>query len=134
MGAAPTHAGGIVYRVSTGEPEILLVTARRAPQEWVYPKGHIEAGESPEETAVREVEEEAGVTARIVRPLADVVIHVRGERQRIRYFLMRADGDGAPGEGRRSCWVASGEALRRLQHDTSRAVLREALAGDVWHH
>jgi 8-oxo-dGTP pyrophosphatase MutT (NUDIX family) len=34
---------------------------------WVLPKGMIEAGETPEETAVREVKEEMGVEARIVR-------------------------------------------------------------------
>jgi 8-oxo-dGTP pyrophosphatase MutT (NUDIX family) len=132
----PTHAGGVVYRIANREPEFLLVTARRAPHIWVYPKGHIEPGESPEDAAVREVREEAGVTARIVGPIDDVAIEVAGERQRIRYFLMRAedDGDGAPGEGRRSCWVTAGEALRRLPHATSQAVLRKALAGELWHH
>jgi 8-oxo-dGTP pyrophosphatase MutT (NUDIX family) len=129
----PTHAGGIVYRQRV-EPEILLVTARRSPHDWVYPKGHIEAGESPEETAVREVLEEAGVAARIVRPIEDVEIDVAGERQRIRYFLMTADGQGTPGEGRRSCWVTVDEALGRLPYETSRAVLRKALAGEPWHH
>ncbi len=123
-----------MYRIANHEPEFLLVTARRAPQTWVYPKGHIESGESPEEAAVREVQEEAGVAARIVGPIDDVTIDVAGERQRIRYFLMKADRDGTPGEGRRSCWVTADEALRRLPHATSQAVLRKALAGELWHH
>src|SRR5580765_335055 len=97
----PTHAGGVVYRMAQGLPEFLVVTARRRADEWVYPKGHIEFGETPEEAATREVHEEAGVTAVVIGPLDDVRIRSAGEDQAIRYFLMRAIQDGSPGEGRR---------------------------------
>ena len=39
---------------------------------WALPKGHIDAGESPAETAVREVREETGVEGRLVEKLGDV--------------------------------------------------------------
>ena len=64
--AGSTHAGGVVYRLKDKTPELLVVTARRDPSAWVLPKGHVERGESTEQTAVREIFEEAGVTARIV--------------------------------------------------------------------
>lgn len=123
----PTHAGGIVYRIRDGFPEFLLVTARRNPQQWVYPKGHIEPGEDAERAAVREVEEEAGVQATIVEPLDDVEIDLVHEHQKIRYFLMEAKDDGVPREGRRSCWVRADDALRSLAFPESRASLRQAV-------
>src|SRR4051812_19688096 len=55
------QAGGIVFDVVEGQPRILLVTARRDPSHWIFPKGHVEPGEMADETARREVREEAGV-------------------------------------------------------------------------
>jgi len=43
--------------------------ALRRGGEWVFPKGHLEAGERPPETAVREVREECGLDVRIIAPL-----------------------------------------------------------------
>jgi 8-oxo-dGTP pyrophosphatase MutT (NUDIX family) len=123
----PTHAGAIVYRLRSGVPEFLLVTARRRPHEWVYPKGHIESGESAEQTAVREVEEEAGVRGVVVQPLHDVTIEVDGEPQLIRYFLMTTEDEGRPREGRRASWLSATEALERLPFAEARTSLREAL-------
>lgn len=64
---ALTHAGGVVYRrAKDGTKQYLLVQAKKKPNELVLPKGHIEFGEKPRETAIREVHEESGVWARIV--------------------------------------------------------------------
>ena len=123
----PTHAGGVVYRIENGRPEILVLTARRRSDEWVFPKGHIEAGETSEQTAVREVREESGVSATIIAPLEDVQIQMPTETQTVRYFLMRARDTGTPGEGRQSLWLTADEALNRLTFDTSRGSLRKAL-------
>jgi 8-oxo-dGTP pyrophosphatase MutT (NUDIX family) len=76
-------------------PEFLLVTSRRRPKQWVYPKGHVEDGERPEETAVREVEEEAGVLARITKMLDDIVFATFSCRPSTRGD--RAKGDSRPG-------------------------------------
>ena len=63
---APTHAGGVVFRGAGDEVEFLVVQARDNPTQWVFPKGHIEPGETAAETARREVREEAGVSAEIL--------------------------------------------------------------------
>jgi 8-oxo-dGTP pyrophosphatase MutT (NUDIX family) len=124
---ALTHAGGVVYRMRSATPEFLLVTSRRRPKQWVYPKGHVEVGEKPEETAIREVEEEAGVLARITKPLDDIVFKVDGEQLRIRYFLMSVVHEGEPGEGRRASWLSPEAAVRRLSWPKSQALIRKAV-------
>ncbi len=58
-------AGGVVYR-KTGEGYEFLLGKHSGYHKWVLPKGHIEPGETEQETAVREVEEELGVKAKIV--------------------------------------------------------------------
>jgi 8-oxo-dGTP pyrophosphatase MutT (NUDIX family) len=122
-----THAGGVVFRAAEAGPEILLVTASRPPYDWVYPKGHIESGERPEDTAVREVREEAGVTAEIVEALEDVTLTIRGERQVIRFFLMRAVSDGPADEGRQTIWLPGPAAAARLAFPEARRTLAKAV-------
>jgi len=123
---SPTHAGGIVYRVRDGVPEFLLVTAREHSDEWVYPKGHIERGETVEHAALREVREEAGVHADIVGPVSDLRVRLPHEDQIVRFFLMRTADAGAPQEGRHAAWLSFEKALERLSFSDSRAVLRGA--------
>jgi 8-oxo-dGTP pyrophosphatase MutT (NUDIX family) len=124
-----THAGGVVYRLRSGVVEFLLVTARRRPGEWVLPKGHVEAGERPEDAAVREVAEEAGVQAAVERRLDDLELGQGPEAQRIRVYLMRACGDvDDAGEGRETAWLPGDAAEERLQYDESRQLLRAAAA------
>lgn len=97
----PTHAGGLVLRKVGEDPEeYLRVTAKRKAKpwefpkypneqtQWVLPKGHIEPGEEPERTAVREVLEEAGIWARVRDELTEIEFGEEGERVRVRFFVM----------------------------------------------
>jgi 8-oxo-dGTP pyrophosphatase MutT (NUDIX family) len=63
------RAGGVIYRISGQRVEYLLVTSNSNRERWIIPAGHIEDGETAAETAIREVEEEAGVRAKIVTDL-----------------------------------------------------------------
>jgi 8-oxo-dGTP pyrophosphatase MutT (NUDIX family) len=56
-----TSAGGVVVRVENGRVHIALV-GEKGLRKYVLPKGHVEAGESLEQAAVREIEEEAGLS------------------------------------------------------------------------
>ncbi len=52
-------AGGVVFRIVNDRPQILMIQDRLG--RWTIPKGHVEPGESIEQTAVREVAEETGL-------------------------------------------------------------------------
>src|SRR5689334_12632584 len=67
-----TSAGGLVVADDgVSEPRAALIgrTDRRGRLLWSLPKGHIEEGETPEDTAVREVAEETGIIGEVVAPL-----------------------------------------------------------------
>jgi 8-oxo-dGTP pyrophosphatase MutT (NUDIX family) len=123
-----THGGGVVYRLTGSAPELLLVTTRYDQSVWVLPKGHIELGESSGQTAVREVFEEAGVTARIVEFLTRSRQVARGRTQRIDYYLLEMVAEGTSEEDRRIAWLAQEEAIHRITFDGPRDVLIQACA------
>jgi 8-oxo-dGTP pyrophosphatase MutT (NUDIX family) len=124
--SAPTHAGGVVYRLKGRAPEFLLVTARRDPDSWVLPKGHIEPGESPEQTAIREVLEESGVSATIEDFLGQVHVRVRGQRQLIKYYLMPFHRQGSGVEGRAVAWMNAEQAARHLRFPELQLLIEKA--------
>lgn len=85
-------AGGVVYRKTADGVEVLICKSSSY-HKWVLPKGWVEKGESFEQTALREVEEEAGVKTRIIAPLGEpekYVYTARGARvfKTVYYFLM----------------------------------------------
>nr|MBA3851512.1 NUDIX domain-containing protein [Chloroflexota bacterium] len=72
--AVATSAGGIVIRTTPGGPEICLGKRRRERDgvTWTLPKGTPDAGETTEETALREVTEETGLAVRILEPVGSI--------------------------------------------------------------
>ncbi len=124
---APTHAGGIVVRREESVTRFLLVTARRQPGQWVFPKGHIEAGETPEQAAVREVQEEAGVDARIGPPIGATEYKTARGVIRAQFYLMEFVREGAPGEDRRRAWLTADEAQRALLYEDARLLIARAV-------
>ena len=121
-----THAGGVVFRPTPTGPEFLVVQASGNAAEWVLPKGHIEAGETPEQTAVREVREEAGVVARPIEPLGDTEFTTPRGAVRARFFLMRFEHSAAADEERLTAWLPYDRARVRLTFDDQRRLLDQA--------
>jgi 8-oxo-dGTP pyrophosphatase MutT (NUDIX family) len=95
-------AGGVLVRVVRGRPMFAAIRpGGKPPGVWALPKGLVDPGESPAETAVREVREETGVEGRLVEKLGDVkYVYTRdGERifKIVSFYLLRA-GRGRIGE------------------------------------
>ena len=124
----PSHAGGVVYRLFDGKPKYLLVTATKGPKQWVLPKGHIEPGERPRETAVREVQEETGVWARVRKDLSSIEFVSDGEPVQAQFYLMEWLADDKPRDSGRTCeWVSLDDAQQRVPEESKPVlVLAEA--------
>jgi 8-oxo-dGTP pyrophosphatase MutT (NUDIX family) len=83
------QAAAVPYRIRRGRLEIALVTSRRRTH-WVVPKGSIEPGEKPRQSALREALEEAGVIGELHgRPLGSYVYEKERGVYRVRVFLLR---------------------------------------------
>jgi len=122
----PTHAGGVVYRKTADSVEFLITTARLQSDIWVLPKGHIEPGETPPLAAVREVEEEAGIVAKVERELELIELPSHKERIAIQYFLMRFVREGDSREARRCEWLLLEKATEQLTFPEAKGVLESA--------
>ena len=121
-----THAGAVVFKLTDQGPRYLLVEASGRRDRWVFPKGHVENGETAADTAQREVGEEAGVRARLVRKLRRVEQKQEGDWISIVYFLMAYTGRTAPLDKRRIRWLGYDEAIDTLDLEKSRRLLRSA--------
>jgi 8-oxo-dGTP pyrophosphatase MutT (NUDIX family) len=129
-------AGGVVLR--PGGDCIVIVPNRRPGSRrrnvLALPKGHVDPGEVPEQTAVREVREEAGVESEVVEHLGDVRYWYTRDGMRIakvvRFFLL-AHVSGEPAgdafEVAEARWMPLEEAARRLSYDGERSMARKAL-------
>jgi bis(5'-nucleosidyl)-tetraphosphatase len=124
-------AGGVVYRKrKNGEIEWLICRAS-SHHKWVFPKGIIEKGEEAEETALREVEEETGIKAKIVariKLLEKYVYQLKGTLilKNVVYFLM----EFLPGEVKNPdfeveeiAWLPYEQALKKLEFEGTKKVL-----------
>ena len=96
-------AGGVLIKMIRGRPMLAAIRPQGKPAgTWALPKGNIDPGETPAETAVREVLEETGVEGALVEKLGDVkYTYTRRGGVRVfkivSFFLLRA-GRGRLGE------------------------------------
>jgi 8-oxo-dGTP diphosphatase len=120
-------AGGIVVR----DGAVLLVHRPRY-DDWSFPKGKLDRGETWEEAAVREVEEETGLDCTIGDEVGRTHYEVAGEPKEVRYFAMQSDDEPrAQNEVDEAVFVAVDEALDRLTQRWDRDLLREIGAGSL---
>jgi 8-oxo-dGTP diphosphatase len=121
-------AGGVVVREGADGREVLLVHRPRH-HDWSLPKGKAEPGESDEDCALREVEEETGLRCELGRELPSTQYRdARGRPKVVRYWEMRwADGVARPrAEVDEVRWLPVDEAREQLTWERDRDVL-EAL-------
>lgn len=122
------QAGAITVREQNGSTQVLIVQSSKDPQHWLFPKGHIEAGETAEQTAVRELREEAGVLGTIAGPVGSSTYLMGHKTVDVNYFLVRFEGTVQESEGREVRWLSVADARRALTFDDLRRLLDIAAA------
>jgi 8-oxo-dGTP diphosphatase len=106
------------------ETQVLLVHRPRY-DDWSFPKGKANEGESDEECALREVREETGLECKLGPELPTVSYTSKGRPKRVRYWLMEpVAGEFAPHrEVDEVAWLRLQEARRRLTYEHDQALL-----------
>ena len=115
-------AGGLVVRQGERGPEVLLVHRQRY-DDWTFPKGKVDPGESDEDAARREVEEETGFRCVLDLELPSTqYLDARGRPKVVRYWLMHViDGSFAVNnEVDQIEWMTADAARARLTYDRDR--------------
>ncbi|MBE7517647.1 MAG: NUDIX hydrolase [Thermoflexaceae bacterium] len=128
-------AGGVVWRRSPDGQVQVVVCGRQSEDSWGLPKGTPDAGESLEQTAQREVEEETGLRVRVGEKLGSIhywfVAQGARYHKRVHHWLMEpVGGDLADhdAEFEDVVWMPIGEAARRLKFENERRMVRRAAA------
>jgi 8-oxo-dGTP pyrophosphatase MutT (NUDIX family) len=119
-------AGGVVVRDGSGTPELVVVHRPRY-DDWTLPKGKARPGESDEDCALREVEEETGLRCELEAELESLRYRDSAERPKIvRYWLMRPVGGvlRPANEVDEARWLPVEEAARLLTYERDRRLVR----------
>ncbi|MGI6345166.1 MAG: NUDIX hydrolase [Bacillota bacterium] len=122
-------AGGIVF----WQDRVLILRNFRG--EYVFPKGHLEAGETATQAALREVAEEAGLQARIVAAAPDTAYSFRRpdgrlQPKRVHWFVMTTESDSLQVDGAEIEWGAfllPTEVSALLTHQLDKNLLQQVL-------
>jgi 8-oxo-dGTP pyrophosphatase MutT (NUDIX family) len=127
------QAGAIALRERKGRVEAMIVRARKDPSQWIFPKGHIERGETAEDAAVRELQEEAGVDGSADGVIGVSTFQSGTECVDVTFYLVRYSRMVKPSEKREARWCSIDEARRTLSFDDSRRLLDEAIRRFIEH-
>lgn len=124
--------GAIVYRKFHGNTEILLVRHIKSGY-WSFPKGHVEQGETEEQTAKREIKEETGVEVLLDTGFRETVTFSprRDTQKTVVYFVgMATNHELTPQKEEISDlrWTEIGQAQSVLSYDNDRAIVMKAKA------
>lgn len=124
--ATVPQAGAIAFRMKDRAPQILLVRAKKNPEHWIFPKGHIEDGETAATSAERELEEEAAITGELIDFIGDLSFQSGSDLVTVAYFLFKFLAEIKRTEDRESRWCSYEETLSLLSHPEAARLLKQA--------
>jgi 8-oxo-dGTP pyrophosphatase MutT (NUDIX family) len=148
-------AGGVVLRSGTEGWQVAVIEPQSKPpatskgsadkkraqkQVLALPKGLVDSGEKPEQTAIREVMEETGLATSLIAKLGDIkYVYVRswGDKERVfkivSFYLFRYESGRIDGiaedmriEVKRALWIPLDQALRKLAYGGEKDIIRRA--------
>lgn len=127
-------SGGVIFRKAGDDTEIALVAVKDG-KVWSLPKGIVEKGEEPAETAVREVREETGLSGRIIKKIGDISYwyYVKDNNTKCRktvhfYLLEYVSGTTSDHnwEVDAAEWIRVGDALGMVSYKGDKEIVRKA--------
>ena len=129
-------AGGVAFRKNESQLEVAIVAVNPS-RRWQLPKGIVDAGETPEITAVREVCEEVGIETDLIAPIETIEYWYVGDRQgervrfhkRVHFYLLRYRGGDVANhdyEIAEARWVSVNDAAEMLAFKNEKDVLVKA--------
>lgn len=121
--------GAVVYRIIGGTVRYLLIKNRRS-SNWSFPKGHVEDGETPEKTAIREVYEEAGIRIKIFPGFTSKSQYSIQNRiqKTVQIFAATTDDEQTkiqPEEIEDYIWLPFESAYNCLKFENDKAILKD---------
>jgi 8-oxo-dGTP diphosphatase len=127
-------SGGIIFRRRGGKVEIALIAVKGG-NVWCLPKGIVDKGENPEETALREVREETGLTGRILGKIGSISYwyFIKEEnakcKKTVDFYLMEYEKGNTKDhdwEVDDASWVPIEEAVERASYKGDRRIIQKA--------
>jgi 8-oxo-dGTP pyrophosphatase MutT (NUDIX family) len=127
-------AGGVLFRKRDSEIEVCLIS-KRDRNVWALPRGRVEEGETPDQTAVREVREETGFQAKVLRKIDEISFHFYSKTddrliyRTVHFFLMPLENSEqgiVDSEVGRVEWFPIEQAIRVLKYENEKEILRKA--------
>ncbi len=119
-------AGGIVWRKAQAAVEVLIIR-RPSYDDWTFPKGKTDPGESLQAAAVRGIAEETGLRVRLGHPLGELTYPIMGGTKSVTYWCARPVGDEGPFEANDEVddirWVYLNQARASLTYEHDKALL-----------
>ncbi|HKZ56312.1 MAG TPA: NUDIX hydrolase [Thermodesulfovibrionales bacterium] len=127
-------SGGVIFRENDDSVEIALVAVKDG-KVWCLPKGIINKGEEPDETAIREVSEETGLKGRIIEKLGEINYwyYLKEEeakcRKTVHFYLLEYEGGDISKhdwEVDKAVWFQIDDALKIASHKNERDIIEKA--------
>ncbi len=130
-------SGGIIFRNNNGKLEVALIARinTRGKKVWCLPKGKVERGENPEETARREVREETGMNADIVKKLGSINYWFISPEDKskvyktVDFYLMKyksGSSEDHDWEVEEVKWVDIDSAFKMMEYPSERKMMSKA--------
>ena len=124
--------GAIIFRKGNIGKEFLLIQhSISGGGHWDFPKGHVEAGETEQETALREVYEEAGLKVQLIEKFREEITYfnkINNVNKKVVFFVGEVINPKVKCDGKEVvdfCWLDYTLALEKLTYNNAKQLLKK---------